>query len=147
MFPIFRVRSFPIPTWGAVALVVGVLTALPGARAAGFSWQGVADAVGQKLEAAISEYRNGDEKEAKRALTEAYFGVFEGRKFEAAMRKTLGQTHAFEVERKFGNLRRLIGKKPVGDLEAAVADLMQRLRADATTLDEKGVPEEVYDAR
>lgn len=138
----------PSQTVRLFLLVLAILMApaLP-AGAGGFSWSEVAEAVAVELDDAVAAYRAGDSKETKRALTRAYFGVFEGRKMEAALRKTLGQTHTFQVERQFAGLRRVIGKQPAESLAEKAAALAEQLRKDAVALDAAGVPAEVYDAR
>jgi hypothetical protein len=115
------------------------------ANADGFSWVSVADAIAAALDDAADSYAEGDARQAKRHLTTAYFGVFEGRKMEAAMRKMLGRTHTYEVEERFGDIRKMIGSGAPEDIRAQVDALSEQVRADARELDRLGVPKEVYD--
>jgi len=129
-------------------LVFGVAISTAPVRAADdFSWHSIADAIALKLNEAVVAHRADDAKGAKRALTRAYFGVFESQKMEAALRKTMGQTHAFKVERMFTGLRSQIGNQSHDAFADAVQDLVAQLHDDADKLDTAGIPKEVYDAQ
>jgi fumarate hydratase class II/high-affinity iron transporter len=130
----------------ALALVLG-MAASPGASAGTFSWNTVAEETIAALNEASLHHAEGDIAQCKRAITRAYFGVFEEQKMEAAMRKMLGESHAFMVERQFSTLRRNVATATPADFARTVATLAEQLRADARQLDALGVPQEVYNAR
>lgn len=139
-------ESWPVRI-GAMLVAALVLAWAVGVQAAGFSWVTVADEVGKALDAVVIAAKAGDVKEAKRAHNVAYFEVFEARKLEGAIRKIQGQTHTFEVEQKFGAIRKLIGTATPEAIATAVADLTGQLRADAKELDEAKVPENVFNVQ
>lgn len=112
-----------------------------------FSWAAVAAETLAALDEASLQQADGNFAECKRAITRAYFGIFEEQKMEAAMRKMLGQSHTFMVERQFSNLRRSVATASAEDFRQAVAALAEQLQADAQRLDELAVPREVYDVQ
>ncbi len=130
----------------ALALTLG-MAASPGASAGTFSWTAVAEETIAALNEASLHRAEGDIAQSKRAITRAYFGVFEEQKMEAAMRKMLGESHAFMVERQFSTLRKTVATATPADFTRTVATLAEQLRADALELDALGVPQEVYNAR
>jgi fumarate hydratase class II/high-affinity iron transporter len=123
------------------------LAASPDARAEAFSWTDVADETVAALNEALLHQAEGDVAQCKRAITRAYFGVFEEQKMEAAMRKMLGESHAFMVERQFSALRRTAATATPAEFGQIVATLAEQLRTAAVQLDALGVPKEVYNAR
>jgi hypothetical protein len=129
-----------------LTLVLGIAAA-PDARAETFSWTAVAEDTITALDEASRHHAEGDVKQCKRAITRAYFGVFEERKMEAALRKMLGESHTFLVERQFSKLRRTATTATPEEFEETVAALAEQLRDDARQLDALGVPQEVYDVR
>lgn len=130
----------------ALALTLG-MAASPVAGAETFSWTAVAEETIAALNEASLHHAEGDIAQSKRAITRAYFGVFEEQKMEAAMRKMLGESHAFMVERQFSTLRRNVATATPADFSRTVEMLSEQLRADALQLDALGVPQEVYNAR
>ncbi len=122
-----------------------VLLAQPAGADGRASWQDVADQILTLIDRAEEQYRSGDKVSARRAVVEAYFGVFEDQKMEAAVRTTIGANHAYLVERQFGGLRKAIKKDATA---AEVHELAERLREavarDAAALDEAGVSREVF---
>lgn len=132
---------------GVGALVLGV--ALLVHPAEGFAetgyWQGVAVKIETALHDALTRYQEGDAEAARRALTRAYFGVFEGSKMEAALRMEQGAKHTYGVERQFGVLRKAIkGGADAEELRRAVEALAATLRDDATALDRARIAPEVF---
>lgn len=110
-----------------------------------FSWGEVAEGVAKHLDEMATHYRNGDVDAAKRSIVTAYFGNFEDRKMEAAMRKTMGKKHTFKVEKRFSKLRKAVSKGvPADDLVTMKDELIKVLQEDAAKLDDAGVPPEVY---
>ncbi len=130
----------------ALALMLGMATS-PEARAETFSWTAVAEETIAALNEASQHHAEGDIAQSKRAITRAYFGVFEEQKMEAALRKMLGESHTFMVERQFSTLRKNVAKATPEDFSRTVETLAEQLRADALQLDALGVPQEVYNAR
>lgn len=117
----------------------------PSAWAADEYWQGIARQVGAELDHAVLLYREGDADAARRAVTQAYFGTFEGSKMEAAMRMELGAKHTYLVERRFGELRKAVKQgDPIATLALAAGELRDALLADAGALDAAGIPPEVF---
>ncbi|WP_428608838.1 hypothetical protein [Sedimenticola sp.] len=134
----------PIMKYGLLSLW---LLALPCAGWAGDStgWLAVAEAVVQHIDQAEQAYLAGDHKQAKHAVVSAYFGVFEDRKMEAAMRLELGAKHTYLVEKKFGDLRKAIQKDAGGAEVSAVAESIRvAMRRDAALLDKAGIPLTVF---
>ena len=128
-------------------LIFGFLVFTSPLSANDFTWLNVAGDVAKALDEAVAAKKTDDIKTAKRALTKAYFGIFESRKMEAAMRKTMGQTHTFEVERMFSGLRGMIGNETIEKVSETATKLIEQLYKDAKVLDAEGVSEEVYDVR
>lgn len=135
----------------AVLLAAGVISGVPAvdsARAGAFRWADVAEEAIGHLDTLVAAYRAGKPDDARDALIAAYFGSFEDRKMEAAMRKEIGVMHTGEVEGQFSLLRRGIGQgMPAERIAAIAAGLSAALRADAKTLDAAGISENVYDKR
>lgn len=127
-------------------LIGGMLLAFTATLAAAEAvWRPVADQVVERLEQAANQYEQGETKTARRAVMQAYFGVFESEKMEAAMRVHLGGSHTYMVERQFGKLRKAIqGGAPQAEVDERVAKLAEALRRDAGKLDDKGVSREVF---
>jgi hypothetical protein len=138
--------------WVAGVVCVLALSLPSGVRAdaasteAGY-WRGVAAEVSAVFDDMIEAVRRGDDKAAKRSQTRAYFGVFEERKMEAAIRKTFGQARAYEIESGFSQVRRMIGKGSAEDIQGALDALVGLIKHDAVALDQAGVSKDVYDVR
>jgi hypothetical protein len=109
-------------------------------------WSQVAREIVARIAAAESLYQDGKPTEAGHAVIEAYFGIFEDRKMEAAMRTQLGATHTYQVEQQFGALRTAIrqqaDKQRVQELARKIRDSVLR---DARTLDQARVPMQVFE--
>lgn len=109
-------------------------------------WQPMAEQIVRIINEAETSYKAGDAKAARRAVVKAYFGVFESRKMEAAMRITLGAKHTYLVEKRFGELRKAIKNGESADKIALIAEGIRiALRRDAKLLDKAGVPAEVFE--
>jgi hypothetical protein len=138
--------------WVAGVVCVLALSLPYGVRADGAAseagyWRGVAAEVSAVFDDMIEAVRRGDDKAAKRSQTRAYFGVFEERKMEAAIRKTFGQARAYEIESGFSQVRRMIGKGSAEDIQDALDALVGLIKHDAVALDQAGVSKDVYDVR
>lgn len=127
----------------ASLLLIAALAA-PAARAAEAYWQGVATDVAAKIATVRDRYDAGDEKAARQALTEAYFGEFEDRKMEAAIRKEIGADRARQLEALFGALRKAIKARDGAAVQRLASELDAGLSADGKQLDAAGVPPEVF---
>ncbi len=108
-------------------------------------WSGIGKNIAGHIDTAQALYDSGDAKAAKRAVIQAYFGEFEDKKMEAAMRMELGAKHTYQVERLFGDLRKAITK---GADQATIATVATAIRnaieRDAIALDAAGIPPEVF---
>ncbi len=129
-----------------LAIAGGVLLAGLPVRAADVPvWQPLAIQIARITDDVETKYAAGDAKAARRLVIEAYFGIFEDRKMEAAMRMTLGAKHTYKVEKLFGNLRKAIKK---GEDNATIKALAQSIRdavmRDALALDAADIPAEVF---
>jgi len=108
-------------------------------------WANLAESIVVSVQAAQNAHQKGDTQGAKRAVVEAYFGIFEGAKMEAAMRITRGAKYTYKVERLFGKLRKLVAsdasKDEISDLATS---LIEVIRQDAHLLDAAEIPPEVF---
>ena len=133
--------------WISGALA-GLLLGAGLARADDFRWSRVAEETIAHLEQALAASKAGQVDAARQAVIAAYFGSFEDRKLEAALRKEIGQQHIAEVEAWFNALRKGVGHAaPEAELAGLVARLSETLRTDAKLLEARGVPEQVYEGR
>lgn len=111
-------------------------------------WRPLAEEIVRIIDGAETSYKAGDAEAARRAVAKAYFGVFESRKMEAAMRITLGAKHTYMVEKRFGELRKAIKNGESAARIALIADGIRiALRQDAKALDEANVPAEVFEVK
>lgn len=123
----------------AVALLMAALPAW-----AGDHWSKLANSISSQISTAESLALAGKPDEAKKAVTQAYFGLFESEKMEAALRKEVGAKPAFEREKQFGDLRKLVAKGRPEDIKALAAALRAGLAEDAALLDKAGIPADVF---
>ena len=139
--------SIPTTQRGLGPLLALLLLAAPLASASPAPvWQPLAAEIAAELDRAQALYAVGDPRGAKRAVVKAYFGLFEDRKMEAAMRTELGARHAYGVEKRFGGLRKAIrNQAPPGEVKALVEALREGLRRDAIALDQAGIPATVFE--
>jgi len=112
------------------------------------SWSQVAGEIVAQIDNAESLYQEGKPAEAGQAVIQAYFGVFEDKKMEAAMRIELGAKHTYQVEKQFGTLRKAIRRE--ADRET-IQQLAQGIREsvvrDARALDQANIPMEVFEVK
>jgi hypothetical protein len=110
------------------------------------SWSQVAGEIVAHIDNAQSLYQDGKQTEAGQAVTQAYFGIFEDRKMEAAMRIELGAKHTYQVEKQFGALRKAIrreaDKETIEELAQAIRKSVVR---DARALDQAKLPMDVFE--
>lgn len=107
-------------------------------------WAAMADQIGIELATAERLAQSGQPEAAKKAVGQAYFGLFETEKMEAALRKEIGSKHAFEREKQFGDLRKLLSTGTLNEVKAMAAALRAGLAEDAKLLDKAGVSPEVF---
>ena len=112
------------------------------------NWSQVAGEIVAHIDNAESLYREGKPTEAGQAVIQAYFGVFEDKKMEAAMRIELGAKHTYQVEKQFGALRKAIRRE--ADRET-IQQLAQGIREsvvnDALALDQANIPMQVFEVK
>ena len=109
------------------------------------AWQKMAEDIVTQIDQAVSFYVAGNLKSAAQAVVKAYFGIFEDRKMEAAIRVTLGSKHAYLVERLFGKLRKAIKKDKGSDVVRRTAqEIRDAVRKDAKILDKKNISLNVF---
>lgn len=116
------------------------------AAAESSTWSEVAEEIAAQISLAESLYQEDKPTEARRAVSQAYFGVFEDKKMEAAMRIELGAKYTYQVEQQFGALRKAIrvqaDKETVQGLAQGIRETVMR---DARTLDQANIPLEVFE--
>ena len=109
------------------------------------SWTSMADDIVVKIDSAQQLYAQGKAKEANREIIKAYFGTFEDKKMEAAVRVTIGSKHAWKVERLFGKMRKLIKKSASQEEVGVIADKIRHaIVRDAKVLKDKNIPLNVF---
>jgi len=108
-------------------------------------WAPVAEQIILHIESAESHYQAGDLLTAKQFIIKAYFGVFEDRKMEAAMRQELGSKHTYQVERLFGNLRKAMTRgADAAEVTTIVESIRTEMREGAVKLEQAGIPLNVF---
>jgi hypothetical protein len=127
------------------ALMLGLLACILPLQAADKNWAPIAEQIIVFIDEAENHYQEGNLKKAKQSIVKAYFGVFEDRKMEAAMRMELGSKHTYLVEKLFGTLRKAMTKGAPETETAAIAESIRvAMRRDAQKLDQAGIPLEVF---
>ncbi|ALJ39440.1 MULTISPECIES: hypothetical protein [Azospirillum] len=125
-------------------LLVGAILLAAVPAHAGDHWSQLASAISAEIARAEALARDGKPDEARKTVTEAYFGLFESEKMEAALRKEVGSKHAFDREKQFGDLRKLIAKGTLGGIRDLAAALQSGLAEDGKALDAANVPAHVF---
>jgi len=136
-------------TWRYFAIRCGVLCFVVSCGNASASettgWSQVAEAIVTRITTAETLYQGGKPTEAGHAVVEAYFGVFEDKKMEAAMRIELGAKHTYQVEQQFGALRKAIRQQAdMATIQALAQGIRESVVRDARALDEANIPMEVF---
>jgi len=112
------------------------------------SWSQVAGEIVAHIDNAESLYRDGKQTEAGQAVTRAYFGVFEDKKMEAAMRIELGAKHTYQVEKQFGALRKAIRREADSEtIQQLAQGIRESVVTDARALDHANIPMEVFEVK
>ncbi len=127
-----------------LVFIVFLVTASPSMGSDLVTWRDVALQVNAELARAETLFFRGDKAGAKKAVMEAYFGVFETEKMEAAMRTELGAKYTYRVERRFGAIRKAI-KRDDGDAVRKISrSLRKTLEEDAAKLEAASIPRQVF---
>ena len=112
-----------------VTLAIVTALSLGSAQATEAYWQGVATHVVAAIDHLVAQFEAGDEKAARAALTEAYFGQFEDSKMEAAVRQEIGKDRAIQIEGMLGDIRSAITAGNGPELRRIAAGLRSALQA------------------
>lgn len=130
-------------------LVPGLLAAslwlVPAAAATGTHWQTQAERVAQAMTRAEEIFAQGDAAAAKRAVTEAYFHVFEDTKLEAAIRRYVSAKRAAEIEKHFATIRKAMGAGDSATVKAVAQELRDAVAAEAKAMDAADVAPGVFE--
>jgi nicotinamide mononucleotide (NMN) deamidase PncC len=143
--PVMKQRQALTVRCGLLCLMVACLNASASEIS---TWSQVAEEIAARITLAESLYQNDKQNEAGQAVTQAYFGVFEDRKMEAAMRMELGAKHTYQVEKQFGALRKAIrqqaDRQTVQTLAQGIREAVVR---DARVLDQANIPMQVFEIK
>src|SRR3972149_610134 len=119
----------------AVGLLLVASVALGGTGAPPGPWLGVAGEVSGVLGRAARAYEAKDLRGAQDLAAEAYFGAFEERGMEAAVRREISVRRARELERMFAGIRQAMGRgEPAPQVRQQIAALREALDQDAREL-------------
>ena len=95
-------------------------------QAAIIDYQAAADDINQRLDKTVELYQSGQTAEAKTTVQMAYFEVFEG--LEGPIRINYSQKYAYELEAKFGEIRKMIAAQgDVGEVTQQIAWLKTQI--------------------
>ncbi len=72
-------------------------------------YQAAADEINQRLDKTLDLYQSGDIAKAKTTVQMAYFDIYEG--IEGPIRINYSQKYSYELEAKFGEIRKMIAQK------------------------------------
>jgi hypothetical protein len=111
-------------------------------------WQTLVVSLNNQLDKAANFYQGAHPQKARRAVIQAYFVIFEGKKLESAMRMELGAQYTYKVEKTFSELRSAIKNKvDTASFAQQVNALKIRLVADAVKLDKAGITPSVFNVQ
>lgn len=107
-------------------------------------WLTVATEIRINLEKVLSSYEDDQPDKAKSYIVDAYFGVFEEKKMEHAIKENISTERAHEVESMFGDIRKAISRKAhLSEIESKIKELTDALDKEAEKLDDMGVMQEL----
>jgi len=130
-----REPSVRIGVGAAVGLLLVASVALGGTGAPPGPWLEVAGEVSGVLDRAARAYEAKDLRGAQDLAAEAYFGAFEERGMEAAVRREISVRRARELERMFGGVRQAMTRgEPALRVRQQIAALREALDQDAREL-------------
>src|SRR3990172_13259912 len=78
--------------------------------AEGVDWNSTAQRIEEVLNSSMESYKDGRVDEAKKAVTDAYFNLFEGEGMENAVSLYISEARKSELEGMFSDLRNSIAK-------------------------------------
>lgn len=99
-------------------------------------WNSVVNDIDEILSQAVKAYENGDVQSAKQKVNDAYFGPYEGKQMENAVRINISAKDNAEIEQMFSGMKKLMNKK--ASLEEIVSlknETVKKLRWAAKQLD------------
>ena len=119
----------------AIGLLLVASVALGAAGAPSVPWLDAAREVSSVLDRAVRAYEANDPAGAMDLAGEAYFGAFEDRGMEVAIRREISARRARDLEKMFGEIRQAMGRgEPVPRVRQRVATLREALDHDAREL-------------
>ena len=102
------------------------------------SWDTVAREIEVALTDILKTYKEGKNEDAKGAVSDVYFNVFEESGLEESISIYISSSRTSEVEGMFGSIRGLMtSNAPYDEVEAKVGELVKALHKDAGILDIK----------
>ena len=130
-----REPSVRIGIGAAVGLLLVASVALGGTEAPPGPWLEVVGEVSGVLDRAVRAYEAKDLRGAQDLAADAYFGAFEERGMEAAVRREISVRRARELERMFGGVRQAMTRgEPALRVRQQIAALREALDQDAREL-------------
>jgi high-affinity iron transporter len=130
-----RQASVGTGTGVAVGLLLVASVALGAADMPSVPWLDAAREVSSVLDRAVRAYEANDPAGAEDLAGEAYFGTFEDRGMEVAIRREISSRRARDLERMFAEIRQAMGRgEPVPRVRQRVATLREALDHDAREL-------------
>ena len=130
-----REPSVRIGVGAAVGLLLVAAVALGGTEAPPGPWLDVAREVSGVLDRAVRAYEASDPASAQDLAGEAYFGAFEDRGMEAAIRREISARRSRDLEKMFAEIRQAMGRgEPVPRIRQRIATLREALDHDAREL-------------
>src|SRR3990172_10267714 len=123
-----REPSVRIGFGAAVCLLLVAAVALGGTEAPPGPWLDVAREVSGVLDRAVRAYEASDPASAQDLAGEAYFGAFEDRGMEAAIRREISARRSRDLEKMFAEIRQAMGRgEPVPRIRQRIATLREAL--------------------
>ncbi len=119
----------------AVGFLLAAAVALGATGPSAIPWLDAVRDVSSALDRAVRAYEANDLPGAQDLASEAYFGAFEERGMEVAIRREISARRARELERMFGEIRQAIGKgEPALRVRQRITILREALDHDAREL-------------
>ncbi len=106
------------------------------ASAAVVDYQSAADDINARLDKTLQLYESGDTAQAKTTVQMAYFEVFEG--LEGPIRINYSQKYAYQLEAKFGEIRKMIASQAPANEVAENVDWLKTQVASVPSILESG---------
>ncbi len=127
----------------ALALALG-LAAWPAVSTGEPSpWSGIASEISRTLDRASAAHAVQQSPRGAELVSEAYFGLFEERGMEIAIRRYISPRRTRELERMFGAIRQAItAGRQADEVQRQVRALEEALQAEGRELDRQGVSQD-----